>query len=301
MRTVLFPFIATVLTITTTYAAQIADPVADFLHRTDKAVYRPSFPTFHLDDQVYRFDVDLNQDRSNEVLVSSSLDRDGKQGNVFYVYRAAGDGFESIGQIHLSPNGFYLGKIDELNRYGIVTFLPSGGGTGAYIAYLFDGRIISETPLGSIDRNPETGKIEGKGIELAAKYSDTPSEAIRQQVEQFRASSGIKPPESSTFVTQPQKTSAAELAQKYKIKVEGTTVEQALRERLSSTPPKIAQATTPHPPSRTSPSYSVASPSAESSEASALPANVSERVPRSMLFWIGGIGVVAVIGVLIWK
>jgi hypothetical protein len=256
-----------------------------------------------LDDQVYRFDVDLNQDRSNEVLVSSSLDRDGKQGNVFYVYRAAGDGFERVGQIHLSPSGFYLGKIEELNRYGIVTFYPAGGGTGAYIAYLFDGATISETPLGSIERNPATRNIEGAGIELAAKYSASPSDAIREEIEGFRASHGIKPPETSSFVAAAQGISADELARRYNIKVESMTYRQAL-EGLIAQNKTAERAATPRPqsapPSATSPSYSAASDTP--SVATASPDSAAAATPRHSIWpWVIGIFAAVVLGFVFWK
>lgn len=277
--------------------AAVPDPVADYLQRSDKVTYRPSFPAYYLDDHIYRFDIDLNQDGKKEVLISSSQDKDGKQGNVFYVYRQVGSDFERAGEIHLNPDGFYLGKISEIDGYGIVKFSPAGGGEGAYTAYIFDGSRIVERNLGSIERNRTTFELEGRGIEIAAKYSRFVSDAIRGRVEQLRTTQGFQSPEPSAFISNVKVIRSEELAGKYGITVEAKTFQQALQE--GPTAPALAQksaasATTPIVES-TQPSNSnpLSTPAGESVPAQPQPPpSSSNRSP-----WvIGTILVLAVIG-----
>ena len=245
----LFTFVVTVCSC----AAAVSDPVADYLKRQNDGL---NFVTYRggpycSDDAILRFDVDLNQDGQKEVLISSTLESDGKQGNVFRVYKQASDGFEDVGSVTLPPQGFYLGQIDDIDSYGIVKFATAGGGEGAYKAYFFDGDKIIEKKLGSIERNKNTLLLEGKGIENTAKYSLIVSDLLRDQVEQLREARGILAPDASKFISEAQIISSKELADKYGVIVESTTYLSALQsDRQGATqalvpPSPVVPATTP--------------------------------------------------------
>jgi len=281
--------------------SQINDPIADYLGRIESVIYGRSDRRFYTNDQVYRFDVDLNQDGQMEALISSSLDKNGKQGNAFQVYKKTLQGFERAGEIYLYPDGFYLGEIDEINRYGIIKFWPSGGGEGGYSVYIFDGEKITEIPLGALIRNRETLEIEGKGLEIAAKYSLIVSDAIYDQVQRLRADPEYHEIDTSKFVSAAQSVNTEILAEKYKIPIDPRTYQQALTKEMnaSSSPSESNLATvTPN----TEP---IVAPSRESQSTPTLDA-LSEPMKSkpSTVFWlwiIGTILLLAVAGRVIFK
>lgn len=110
--------------------AAVTDPVADYLSDSHVKSWGRADRQFYIDDAIFTLDVDLNNDGKDEFLVSSSLDRDGKQGNVFYLYRRDQGGFAHVDELHLDIGGFYLGPIEEAGAYGVVKFWPFGGGQG---------------------------------------------------------------------------------------------------------------------------------------------------------------------------
>ncbi|MBX7156890.1 MAG: hypothetical protein K1X66_00690 [Verrucomicrobiae bacterium] len=215
-----------------TQAVEITDPIADYLVRSQEILLGRFERRYYLSDKVYRFDIDLNNDSKKEVLVSSSLDRDGKQGNLFHVYKQVKNGVNHVGQILLYPNGFYLGRIDEINAYGIIKWGTAGGGTGGYTAYIFDGEKIIEKDLGYIRRNEKTYELEGKGIEIAAKYFTSVSDTIVDKVERLRAERGYKP-NRSAFVSSAKEIGSDELSRKYGVRVDPRTYEQALDDEMA--------------------------------------------------------------------
>ncbi len=76
--------------------AGIPDPVADYLTRSAKgAGYRAEEP-FFADDAVRRYDLDLNNDGTKEVVITSGHEGQGKQGYLHYVYSRHLDGYEFV-------------------------------------------------------------------------------------------------------------------------------------------------------------------------------------------------------------
>lgn len=146
----------------------VSDPVADYLQASQVKAWGRADRQFYIDDAVFMVEVDLNNDGVNEFLVSSSLDRDGKQGNVFYLYRRDQDGFSHVDEIHLDVGGFYLGPIAEAGAYGIAKFWPLGGGQGGITAHIFDGSSLRQIELGQVVRDP--GTLELKKPLIWEKY-----------------------------------------------------------------------------------------------------------------------------------
>src|SRR5438045_665237 len=125
-------------------ASGAADPIKEYLSSFsplggDNRVYS--------DDRLLRLDLDLNNDGQKEVMLSMARDRDGKQGNVWTAYSKDQNDYHAVGGLTFDPSRFYVGNIDEIHRYGLVTFGPSGGGEGVVRAYLFDGSRIREVQV----------------------------------------------------------------------------------------------------------------------------------------------------------
>lgn len=59
---------------------------------------------------------------------------------------------------------FYVGPIDELNRYGLVAFWPGGGGEGTLAGYLLDGGTIREVQVAAVVRDAANGEIRGQDV-----------------------------------------------------------------------------------------------------------------------------------------
>ncbi len=142
-----------------------SDPVGDYISRFsplggDKTVYSS--------DTLLRLDLDLNGDGQNEVLLSMARDRNAKQGNVWSVYAQAADGYAALGTMTFNSSRFYLGSIDELSRYGLVTFWPGGGGEGTLAGYLLDGATIREVQVAAVTRDAQNGELRGQ--EVLDKY-----------------------------------------------------------------------------------------------------------------------------------
>lgn len=124
------------------------DPVKDFLQGPVSYLRDLGY---YATDKVFRLDLDLQGNGQIETLVTLNRDRDGQQGNVWRVYKKTATGYESIGTMTFSREHFYLGKIDELNEYGLLTFGPAGGHTGSITAYIDDGNSIRETSLTGVE------------------------------------------------------------------------------------------------------------------------------------------------------
>lgn len=146
----------------------VTDPVKDYLARSSTAPAHRAEQTFFSDDRVYKYQLDLDGDGRQEVLVSSTRERDGKQGFEFYVYQPSGTGYAFAGNMYLPIEGFYVGKVAEAHSFGAVTFFPSGGQEGGYAMYTLKGGKVVDKPLGTRARDPQS--LELKGPNLDAKY-----------------------------------------------------------------------------------------------------------------------------------
>lgn len=227
----------------------ISDPVADYLQASQVKAWGRADRQFYIDDAVFTIETDLNNDGVNEVLVSSSLDRDGKQGNVFYLYRRDQGGFAHVDELHLDIGGFYLGSISEAGAYGVVKFWPSGGGQGGITAYIFDGSALRQIELGQVARDPVT--LELKRPSIWEKYFG----------------------EKASRVTDKLKTlTSQDLTRKYGLKVQQRSYAESIEAPTSppSVPPKselvskvdappLAQRTEPKNAPETKPTFTTSS------------------------------------------
>ncbi len=224
---------ALLVLVTTNVFGLIDDPVADYLKRANELGHDRTEVLFYANDRLYRYDIDLNNDGLNEVLISSSLGRQGKMGCVFCAYKSVPGGFERIGIMNLNPDGFYLGPIDEINAYGVTNFFPSGGGEGGTGAYIYDGEKITEKTVGILKRDPLTREVTGPN--LFPKYFGEKAKAV------LKSLTTIEPDELET---------------KYGIKTDARTYAEAIAEEMAnqakSPPPAPPQAPvnkSPVPPS----------------------------------------------------
>ncbi|MBX7157115.1 MAG: hypothetical protein K1X66_01830 [Verrucomicrobiae bacterium] len=225
--------------------ALVVDPIVDYLNQAENNVWGRADRHYYSSDVLYRYDVDLNKDGKKEVLISSTLDRDGKQGNVFYLYKTINRGYEFVRPLErkegssvfttlltLNPNGFYLGKIDEIGQYGIVKFGPGGAGEGTYQAYVFNGKELHEFLLGRLEYDYKAKQWDAKGLELSAKYMKTLSDSVRESINRFRKERRIEP-YPSDFVGAATIISAEELAKRYGIRIDPRTYQQAFEEEMA--------------------------------------------------------------------
>jgi hypothetical protein len=154
--------IALLLTLASLSAARgVSDPVQNYLSNFspldgDKTIYS--------NDTLLRLELDLDGDGQYEVLLSMARDQDGEKGNVWSVYVNTTEGYTGIGTMTFSPRGFYLGPIDDLGDYGLVTFKPAGGVEGMLSAYLFDGVAVREIQIASVTRDPQSGELRGQAM-----------------------------------------------------------------------------------------------------------------------------------------
>ena len=142
------------------------DPARDYLSTFaplggDNAIYSS--------DTLLRLELDLDGDGQYEVLFSMARDRDGKLGNVWAVFAKMPTGYTKIGTMTFNPKSFYLGPIEELGDYGLVTFKPTGEGKGTLSAYLFDRASLREVEITSVTpdaptRDPELDRPVGQAI-----------------------------------------------------------------------------------------------------------------------------------------
>lgn len=156
-----------ILTLASTCAAfGFDDPARDYLSHFSPL---DGDRTIYSSDNLLRLELDLDGDGRDEVLLSMARDQNAKLGNVWVVYIKAPTGYGRVGTMTFDPKSFYLGPIDELGDYGLVTFRPSGDGTGSLSAYLFNGvtlrdvEIISVTP-DAPTRDPDTDRPIGRAI-----------------------------------------------------------------------------------------------------------------------------------------
>ena len=182
------------------------DPVADFL-----AEPRPDvrLPGYYPSDKVLRLDLDLQGNGQIETLVTLNRDRDGKEGNRWAVFKKTDSGYQNVGTMVFSPSRFYLGQIDELGKYGLVTFWPGGGGRGIFLAYIYDGTGIQEQDVikvtGQVD--PATGdRLQSKAEKKYLYDKVTKGDDVIKEID------------------------AKELAAKYGLKIESKTYKQALQD-----------------------------------------------------------------------
>jgi hypothetical protein len=135
------------------------DPAQDYLSNFsplggDKTIYSS--------DTLYRLELDLDGDGEYEVMLSMARDQDGKQRNVWTVYANTPAGYTRIGTINFSSRSFYLGPIEDLGDYGLVTFKPGNDGEGMLSAYLFNGVMVREIEIAQVTRDPESGGLRGQ-------------------------------------------------------------------------------------------------------------------------------------------
>jgi hypothetical protein len=181
------------------------DPVKDFL-----AGPRPDVrdPGYYASDKVLRLDLDLQGNGQIETLITLNRDRDGKEGNRWAVFKKTDSGYQNVGTMVFSPSRFYLGQIDELGKYGLVTFWPGGGGSGVFVGYVYDRTSVQQQVItratGEID--PTTG--DRKQVKAEKKY-------LHDKVTQ--GDSVVKTID------------AKELAKKYGLKIESKTYKEALK------------------------------------------------------------------------
>lgn len=247
-----------------------------------------------------RYDIDLNNDGKKEVLLSMARDRNGKQGNVWSVFSSTPNGFALSGELTASPEGFYLGPIDEVHAFGIVTFWPGGGGSGVYTAYVFNGASIADHQLGTVDRNPQTLELEGNGVQMAAKYTISVADSLRDQVERLRADGAYAAPDPAHIVTHPTTISSNELSERYGVTVQGKTYQQALEEEISApdTATMVEASQTPStlPDLATSPGKST------SPASSAAPTTADKDSPSrcsALRMWAAVVAILAIISALV--
>jgi hypothetical protein len=198
-----------------------ADPVKDYL-----STFSPfdGDKTIYSSDRLLRLDLDLNNDGQKEVLLSMGRDRNGKQGNVWVIYKKTKSGYVEVGGMTFSASGFYLGEIAEMGGYGLVTFWPAGAGEGVLLAYVYDGSTIHKAQIGEVRRDRVTREV--KGAELRRRYSGK-NAIVGDDV--------IAP------------ISAQELVKKYGVSVEAKTYEQVLREHAASQGVKFPPSPSPTP------------------------------------------------------
>jgi hypothetical protein len=188
---------------------EIHDPKADYLARALRENGDLN-ETYYADDKVVQIDMDLNADGVLEAFVSLARDRLGREGNNWMAYRKAGVNFEPIGRIVFNSSRFYLGSIDEIGRYGLVNFSPSGAGEGILTAYTYDGAAIHGSRMGEVAMDRTMGQPSGEN--LLAKYLEAKA-TLGETLEKV--------------------TSAQEFGAKYRIKIETITHREAVQKFLS--------------------------------------------------------------------
>lgn len=203
MKTFYIILLSVILSLVTTFASD--DPVSDFL-RSPVSYLRD--PGYYASDKVLRLDLDLRGDGQIETLLTLNRDRDGKQGNIWKVYKKAADNYQYVGSMTFNPARFYSGRIDALGgKYGLVTFGPSGAGAGIVTAYLYNASGIQETDVskvtGGID--PVTGdREENKALKKYFHDKVIQGDSLIKEI------------------------SAKDLADKYGIKIEKNSFKDAL-------------------------------------------------------------------------
>ena len=142
------------------------DPARDYLSTFaplggDNAIYSS--------DSLLRLELDLDGNGQSEVLLSMARDQDGKLGNVWAVFVKTPTGYTKVGTMTFNPKNFYLGPIEDLGDYGLVTFKPTGEGKGTLSACLFNGASLRDVEITSVTpdtptRDPELDRPMGQAI-----------------------------------------------------------------------------------------------------------------------------------------
>lgn len=176
------------------------DPAQDYLTNFsplggDKTIYSS--------DTLYRLELDLDGDGQYEVMLSMARDQDGQQRNIWTVYANSPAGYTRIGTMNFSSRSFYLGPIEDLGDYGLVTFKPGSDGEGMLSAYLFNGVMVREIEIAQVTRDPESRELRGQA--MVDKYM-------------AQATDGVDPLIS---------TNAATLARQFGLKVAGDSQTQS--------------------------------------------------------------------------
>jgi hypothetical protein len=127
----------------------------------------------------------LDGDGINEVLLSIARDRNGKQGNCWNVYKTSGEGFTYVGGITFSGRALFLGPVDELHSYGLVTFWSAGAGEGQMIAYTIDKGKVQETKIGALERIDGTDRMRGQ--RLFDKYANAGQGSVLPPIQEIHA------------------------------------------------------------------------------------------------------------------
>jgi hypothetical protein len=205
------------------------DPARDYLSNFspldgDKTIYST--------DTLLRLELDLDGDGQYEVLLSMARDQDGKLGNVWAVYANTAAGYTKAGTITFNPKSFYLGPIEDLGDYGLVTFKPTGESEGMLSAYLFSDTAVRDIDIASGTRDSptvdsDTGRPIGQAI--VDKYMNQTADA-------------------ADAVTS---TNAATLAKQYGLKVAGDQQTPSLQTASSPSSPAPSQtdpSSSPRPP-----------------------------------------------------
>jgi len=212
---------------------QTTDPVVDYLSDQKSGqdfITIRDLPYFK-NDKVFRYSVDLNRDGTNEILISSTLENDGKQGNLYRVYKKTETGFSMVGNVTLYTNGFYLGFISEINSFGIVKFSPAGGGEGSFLAYVFDGEKINEHSLGKIKLEANNNELNKLG--LAVKYSRNVLSALDGVKKEINEKLNTAAHGKDNFVDDVAVIESKELSKKYNVEVESITHQEFLKRKYS--------------------------------------------------------------------
>lgn len=259
--------------------AASADPEEQFLKSSPPYIRERGI--FYSSDKLLRLDLDLNNDGAKEILLSINRDRDGKQGNIWKVYRGFGSGFVEAGTMTFPPNRFYLGSL-ESGQYGLATFGPAGAGEGIVWGYVFDGTMLHQIKLGEVVLNRDSMKLEG--AEILDQYLG----ANATNGDDLVATTAIN-----------------ELAGRYGLTVDSKSYEQAVEDGLTARTPSVT------PTTASSPTGKIAEASqtpieAQRTEAPSTSTATAEQTKTISAFWrwaFGGFLLVAfaLVATLIWR
>lgn len=132
--------------------------------------------TINSKDVLLRLELDLDGDGQYEVLLSMDRDKDAQGLNSWSVYVKSKEGYSGVGKMSFDPRTFYLGPIDDLGDYGLVTFKPSTGGEGLLVGYLFDGKAVRAVDIAVVRRDPESYELRGQS--MVDKYMSRVTEGV---------------------------------------------------------------------------------------------------------------------------
>lgn len=203
-----------VLCLLTFGALGAPDPVRDYLSTLSVL---GGDNNFYADDRLLRLDADIDGDGVNEVFITLGRNRNGKQGNAWSIYSVEKDRAEHIGGATFNDGGIYVGRVEEIHAYGIVSYWSAGGGEGQIMVTTLKNGHMSERSLGAVERNRETGVTKGR--ELLDKYFNRDANAPRQMAQEI---------------------TAEELKEKYGLKVESETYSEYLTRESKAIDARLA-------------------------------------------------------------